>query len=440
MDADPPKLSQESQETASNQNVSVHELLNAYHRSKSKPAHPKQKRRPYSATICPVEGAAACHAETLSVSKENKAFIAVKGQNLSPQVRPPSGSHSIQSEQLYKGAYLLHLDPERVEQAEQVTLEGLRKYSAYGQDDDNNGTNAVPKPPCASPELPSSPADSSSDDGFEDIDAELELQSLSENSISSSILSRPLVFQIPTAELDETSDNETLTPSISRTSERPLSADYVEKSEVFLNELERKQTQEAEELSEMFNKMTQDQVKVDNIDLRSVLSTPSTARQMTTPTTQQKPSGVSVLTMEMEKTPIGGNSFDSVWVEEPFIPRIRNDEEIDSHVTMGRFHSSKKRVQSATTRRRQEEDTFVLRGKTFELFDAKDLVVSKRLSSNMERVTPSQPKKDEKQRPSRPSSAPIRRDVDTSTNNIPPTRSRMGPAQDVQWCNKKTNK
>lgn len=285
----------------------------------------------------------------------------------------------------------------------------MRKYSAYGQDD--RDTSPVPNPPQGSPDLPGSPVDdspnkddqlledSSSDDYYDDNDEDEELKSLSTSELGkipslSSMGSRSLIFQIPTAEVEYASDDEESvqdTPNnASISNDRVLSADYVEKSEVFLDELALKQEQETEELSEMFNEMMNDQLKVDDIDLRSVLSTPTTARRTTNPTTQGENSGLSVVNISMDNTaedpPPEGSAYEAIWVEEQYVPRFRSDC-IERSICLGfdRFQSPKRRVQSAKTTRRQEEDGFVLKGRTFELLDAKDLAVSRRLSEHTSR-------------------------------------------------------
>lgn len=297
-----------------------------------------------------------------------------------------------------------HLDPDHLEQEEQAKMEGLRKYSAYGQNEESTIETDLPKPPRASPEPSEHTTESkrhdispeeSSDDFIsdDDDDFDLELRPLSEhgmNLASPSTSSKPLIFQIPTADFIDDDPDETYKP---HASDRALSADYVEKSEVFLDELAKKQTQEAQELTEMFSKMNQNQEKVDNIDLRSVMSSPSSARNVNTPNTQVDSYDVNVLNITLDRPSSREDSTEPVWVEEPYISRIRPNQEL-SHVPMGRFYSTKLRTQSAKTRRSQDEGAFVLRGKTFELMDAKDLAVTRRLSDkDME------PKKDEVKHP-----------------------------------------
>lgn len=303
------------------------------------------------------------------------------------------------------------MDYDQIEKEEQAKMEGLRKYSAYGQDVENPINTDLPKPPRVSPEPPEytsappesrrhdiSPVESSDDFISDDEDDELDLElEQVENSASPSTSSKPLILQIPTAEYSDDDVDDAATP-LPRANKRALSADYVEKSEMFLDELAKKQEQEAEELTEMFSKMNQNQERVENIDLRSVISSPATARDLTTPSTLQGNSGVNVRNMSLDGPTNRESPTESMWVEEPYIPRIIPNHE-SSHIPMGRFHNTKIRAQSAKTRRSQEEETFVLRGRTFELMDAKDLAVTKRLtdatSAGNNLQSGSAPKKDE---------------------------------------------
>lgn len=300
------------------------------------------------------------------------------------------------------------MDSQLVEETQKATLEGLRKYSAYGQDDTAD-ESLVPKPPRGSPEMPGSPIESSpprhdqlfdndsseheiygyGDDDEEEEDEELKCVSqLGKMSSLSSNGSKSFVFQIPTAEIDHGSDDEEsfrTAPQNTSSNDRALSADYVEKSGVFLDELAVKQKQETKELSEMFSEMINDKLKVDNIDLRSVLSTPNTVQQTTYSTPREESTGLNVVNIGIDNVldnrQLEENYSECMWVEEPYVPRIRNDMmEQNQYLGLDRFQSPKRRVQSAKTTRRKEDDGFVLKGKTFELFDARDLAVSRRLS------------------------------------------------------------
>ncbi|XP_031568931.1 uncharacterized protein LOC116303516 [Actinia tenebrosa] len=418
MDPDPPKISQESQETASNIEMSVPELVRHQNDKKPKQRYtqarhrPKQKKIPYSAIVC-------CAEDTPEVPTQEKQqqghpvknFIAIKGQNVSPQLRQSSSSQSA-SQQIYKGACLLHLDPHLVEETQKATLEGLRKYSAYGQDDTD--ASALPKPPRGSPEVPGSPIDFSPpkdehllqdgsleyefydySDEEEDEDLKAVCQSGEMSSLSSTG-SKSFVFQIPTADIEYGTDDEESfrnTPLNASSNDRALSADYVEKSGIFLDELAAKQKEETEELSEMFSEMFNDKVKVDNIDLRSVLSTPNTAQQATH---REENTGLSVVNIGidnvLEDQHLDGGVSEDMWVEEPYVPRTRNEVmERNLHLGLERFQSPKRRVQSAKTTRRKEEDGFVLKGKTFEFFDVRDLAVNRRLSEQRNAFSSAEP-------------------------------------------------
>lgn len=291
-----------------------------------------------------------------------------------------------------------------MEETQKATLEGLRKYSAYGQEDAD--ASFLPNAPRGSPEIPGSPIEFSPprdehlledssledefyEDGDEEEDEELKnISQLGKRSSLSSTGSKSLVFEIPTADIEHGSDDEESyrnTPLNASLNDRALSADYVEKSGVFLDELAVKQKQETEELSEMFSEMISDKLKVDDIDLRSVLSTPNTAHQVTNPTPRGGNTGLNVVNIGtdnvLEDQYLDENVSDGMWVEEPYVSRIQNDV-MARNLCLGldRFQSPKRRVQSAKTTRRKEEDGFVLKGKTFELFDARDLAVNRRLS------------------------------------------------------------
>ncbi|XP_048587327.1 uncharacterized protein LOC116611688 isoform X3 [Nematostella vectensis] len=410
MEAGPPQMSQYSQETASNSEISIPELLKHYNDKKLQ--KPPKKRRPYSATVHPVTDSPkqTTRPQGMKTAPSNKPFIAAKGSTLSLKPRPASGSSSTASgdNRLYRGC-LLHLDPEHVINEQKATLEGLRKYSAFGQTGEY--FSPTPPPPRASPEPPPDAeapfdddvthhddADGRDDDFDDDNDGGFSEGEESDDSfdlVTSSSISRPLVFEIPTADLDggESGDETRVQPSAPRNSfeecqeapepeERALSADYVAKSDTFLQDLAIKQQQESAELTEMMNDMAFAEHRVQDIDLHSLMSSRMTT---TTPrgnasSSQGESSGLKVVNIGQQILDPQGleGEYEVTWVEDPYVPRVPTG----PREFPERFHPPLRRVQSAKMSRDVKDGEFVLKGRNFEFLDAHDLSVTGRLGGS----------------------------------------------------------
>ena len=166
---------------------------------------------------------------------------------------------------------IIHYDRQLIQDTERAAFEGLKKYSALGAayDDAEEPFERTPLAPRASPEpvtareLATSvdPNDDESLYSEDDVNAgECESQS------SVSKISRPMVFEIPTGDVEDLSDDgdddDELCDGGDSGRLSQISQDYIAKSGAFLSKLEKKQEAEAVEISEMFTDMELSKKKV----------------------------------------------------------------------------------------------------------------------------------------------------------------------------------
>lgn len=286
----------------------------------------------------------------------------------------------------------MRLDPQHVEETRRVTLEGFRKYSATFAGNNDEELASVPRAPRASPE-PNSPVWGSTEElnlaesqeeffseDEESIDASLETES------TNTLASRPLVFEIPTADVEFVSDDD---ESVTCTTGR-FSTDYVAKSKVFLNELSEKNKQEADELSGMFKNMEQMRNKISKLHISPRdLEELADEKRRDADTSQNNASSVSVVNMHFgydidESDPLTeGSTIETLWVEEPA-----------ASVMSRALPPRNNRIRSAPVReqgrgekvsRGLSDNAMLLKGQTVSFLDPEELAVKGRLRPNLPR-------------------------------------------------------
>lgn len=301
---------------------------------------------------------------------------------------------------LHKG--LVYLDPQQEKQQRTSTLEGLRRYSSAFCDNEDS-TSVIPPPPRASPE-PTSPRTVSpeiiemADECFSEDDDDVINRSSETRSVSSAG-SRSLVFAIPTAVNEGTvSDDE---ESQSDFKAGRLSADYVAKSKLLLDELSEKNRTETAEISGMMLDMENAKEKINklrisprDLELECVSSEPGHH------TSGASTPSVHLINMHFEcptvdETRQEDGSYETFWVEEPADYYISNAlPHRNSRVYSARYMGQQTK-ESARVRKHQSEGSLLLKGKTMEFFNSEDLVARNHLRDTRRTLKPNDQFSDE---------------------------------------------
>lgn len=303
---------------------------------------------------------------------------------------------------LHKG--LVYLDPQQVEQHQTSTLEGLRRYSAAFFDNED-ATSAVPPPPRASPE-PTSPRTNSpefvesAEECFSEDDDDIINKSSETRSVSSAG-SRSLVFAIPTAVNEGTASEDEDSQSDFKAGR--LSADYVAKSKVLLDELSERNQTEAAEISGMLLDMENAKEKISklrisprDLELECVSSEPGHH------TSDAGTPSVHLVNMQIDCPPVDETRtedglYETFWVEEPADPYISNALPFRNSRVCSARYMNQHRTDSARVRKHQSENSLVLKGKTVEFFNSEDLAARNRLRDTRRTLKPNDQFSDEEQ-------------------------------------------
>ena len=229
-----------------------------------------------------------------------------------------------------------------------------------------------------------------------------------ESQSSVSKISRSMVFEIPTGDVEDLSDDDDDDDELcdggdsGRLSQ--ISQDYIAKSGAFLSKLEKKQEAEAVEISEMFTDMELSKKKVAAVRPASAVDLGNGTGDVGNDPVDTNNNGNFVCEKEV---PLGlnasddeslqdqGRHFEPYWVEIPSVPTRRSSESnMFSHSQNGHIignsarHSStsqfsaNRRVKSASVRRHQSESSlnpsqysgYAVQGKTITFLNSEELL------------------------------------------------------------------
>ena len=289
----------------------------------------------------------------------------------------------------------MHLDPQHVDTTRQATIAGFRKYSAAFAADDEG--DSVPSAPRASPEPIDSPEGGGVDTTENLLDYGEDFFSEDEDSVdgsheTESTTSRPLVLEIPTADVDcDDDDDDNDDESVSATTGR-FSTDYVAKSRELLQELTKKNKKESEELEDMFIDMEQTKSKISQLRISPRDLEELERNTNADETSEHRPSSLSAVNMSVVNMQFDrdkneflteGGTIETFWVEDHVMPGA-------SHVLPMRTNRMRSapvrgRVEGGQTRKQMSDDAMLLRGQTISFLNAEDISVGKKLRETLPR-------------------------------------------------------
>ncbi|XP_068726725.1 uncharacterized protein [Montipora capricornis] len=387
LNPEPPQIGVDSQETASMSDLSISEIMRQFNERKSQMN--KSKRRPYSASVYTSMSSSRKFdsSDEKHSTRNNNAFITVKGQTVTPQFRQPHGFQqafeSKTDDTAFKG--LLYLDEKAKHQS--PTFDGLLEFSAAFNDDEDDPCD-IPPPPNASPEADSpgfreSIEHSLNEDDDEEIDKSSEVT-------SSWAGCRSLVFAIPTGNEGGSEDE------IDYNEFKPgrVSADYVRKSEFLLEKVDEKNLTEAVEISDMLQDMESAKQKIGNLRIspRDLIDLDTDSTRQSTPEGTPPPAEVldvivpsvhitdkQISRASVEKvTSLGDGSYEAFWVEEPVGRVASNALPPRNNRACSAKYLSQREKHSARVKKHESEGSLVLKGKIVEFFNSEDLIAGSR--------------------------------------------------------------